>query len=99
VSDPLRIMTRVLGATAVVGIGAEVRLTEESLVDGSIVDLSGPIPLADTAGTWAAFRFKNGIAAPRMGDFAYRLEGRLGAATSAKVRYVSGALIEVVFAS
>ncbi len=76
------------GRNQAVGAGAELRVLE----DGVVITTS-PYPVPDTAGADANFEFYTDVP-PTAGQHVYELQGRLNAATSASVTYVTLSLME-----
>lgn len=80
--DVTKIVMRVVGLCRTTGVGAQLQLQE----NGN--PLSPAVPLPDTVGVWTTFAF-NTNTPPSANLNVYTLQGLLGAAVLAEVRYVS----------
>ena len=89
------ILGRIVGGIRTVGATVELRVVEVA-DDGSEVVMRVPAFIAaDTGDVWKKFEFTTNVV-PRENDNTYRLEARLNGATSARVRYTSVTLLELV---
>lgn len=93
ISDITRAFGLLVASVKVSGTGAVLRVAEEK--DGDRV-IMGEFPLVDTGGVWVNRKFPT--IAPRQSDndMTYILEGTLGDATSASIRFVSLTLMETL---
>jgi hypothetical protein len=78
---------RIIGSYNTNGTGAELRIVE----DGTTV--LGSFELPDSSQAWAQMQWFT-TTPPTSGTHEYTIEGKLGTATSAKVRFVSMSLLE-----
>jgi len=91
IPDVAHILARVVGQIAVQGTGAKFRIVKEDNTP-----ISDEYDAPDTSGAWTAFVFHS-HQPPDVGagEQLFRLQAKLGAATSAKARYTSMTLLEI----
>ena len=75
------------------GVGSQLIIIETD-GDGGTREMCAPFDLPDTDNAWQVMKFQTTVQ-PSEGDCTYELCGKLGAATSASVRYAAFAMIEV----
>lgn len=81
------------GAFRVDGDGAALRVVEDK---AGVRRVMGEFVLGDTAGAWVPQKFKTESPSASDVDMVYTLEGTLGGAKSASVRFVSLSLMEAL---
>jgi hypothetical protein len=84
------LLGQVLGLVKATGAGAEIRIVERD--DAGVEVVMGQWAITPSA-DWITTRYYTWVP-PRGGDHLYRLDGKLGAATSAALRYPSLVLLE-----
>lgn len=82
---------RIVGSAKTEGTGATLQLVE---VSGTTETVVASFDLPDTSGEWQPIKFST--SSPGSGDLTFRLEGKLGGATSAALRFTSSSLLELV---
>jgi len=81
---------RIVGDCKSEGVGAKLRLVKSN--DDTPISAEFLIP--DTSGSWAAFEFQTN-APPDLASQVYKLQGNVGTATSAEVRFASLSLLQI----
>jgi hypothetical protein len=84
------LLGQVVGLVKAVGVGAEIRIVERN--DAGVEIVMGQWAITPSA-DWVTTRYYTTVP-PRAGDHLYRLDGKLGAATSVALRYPSLVLLE-----
>jgi hypothetical protein len=91
VPDLSEVFARIVGSAKTTGGTIELRFVEEN-GSGDTVLHSSAWEVSDTSGAWAPISFTTNVA-PTEGTYAYRLDGKLGTASSASVRFMSASLL------
>lgn len=93
-TDVASMVGKIIGAMLVTGTGAQLRLIETA-PDKSVVDMTPtPYDLLDTAGAYVAQSFMTQVA-PRPTSNIYTLQGKLGLATLAAIKFTSLTLLRI----
>ncbi len=90
VTNAAQAVGRIVGDCKTLGAGAKLRL----VMSNDDTPISSEYTIPDTGALWGSFEFQTN-APPDLASQVYKLQGTLGTATSAEVRFVSMSLLQV----